>query len=130
MHTHISSTKEVSPLLDKIVNLLHASKYPDKVVFGIRLALEEGLVNAIKHGNHYDPNKSVSVTYYVTQDQIAIEIEDEGEGFDPEQVPDSTLSENLEKPNGRGLLLMRHYMDVVEYDNNRLTLLWNAMATV
>lgn len=129
MKIHISLVEEVSPLLDNIVNLLHASKYPDKVVFGIRLALEEGLVNAIKHGNHSNPGKSVMVHYQITQNQSAFEIKDEGEGFDPEQVPDPTLSENLDKASGRGILLMKHYMNVVKYNNNRLTLLWNAMAT-
>ena len=90
--------------------------YSEGDQFAIKLALEEGLNNAIKHGNAYDPAKTVQVTFAVTPQQVDISITDEGQGFDPARVPDPTCDENLEKPCGRGIMLMRAYMDEVHYN--------------
>ena len=79
------------------------------------LALEEALVNAIKHGNRMDSAKTVTVRYAVGAKRIVIEIQDQGPGFNPGSVPDPTLPENLENPSGRGLMLMRVYMDDVKH---------------
>ena len=84
-------------------------------IFAIKLALEEALVNAIKHGNQLDRTKSVRVAYRVCADRFDVQVTDEGPGFDPTDVPDPTAPENLERPCGRGLLLMRHYMTEVAY---------------
>lgn len=89
--------------------------YNEAAVFAIKLALEEGLTNAIKHGNGYDRTKIVEVAYDVDRQKTVIVITDEGRGFDPNSVPDPTADENLEKPCGRGILLMRKYMDQVDY---------------
>ena len=93
-------------------------------VFGVRLALEEALVNAIKHGNRMDPDKSVRIGCQVCDKQVRIEIEDQGSGFDVSDVPDPTEDENLEKPGGRGIMLMRSFMSTVEYNasGNRLVM--------
>jgi serine/threonine-protein kinase RsbW len=85
--------------------------------FAIKLALEEGMTNAIKHGNKHDPAKNVHVDYSVTAKQFEITIEDEGPGFTRVEVPDPTAEENLEKCSGRGLLLIEAYMTKVEYSN-------------
>jgi serine/threonine-protein kinase RsbW len=90
-------------------------RFGDHDIFGVKLALEEALVNAIKHGNRLDPAKQVHIHYSVSSDRFDIHIRDEGPGFDPECVPDPTAPENLERPCGRGLLLMRHYMTEVNY---------------
>ena len=87
----------------------------DHDIFSIKLALEEALVNAIKHGNQLDPDKSVRVSYRITPDRFDVKITDEGPGFNPEDVPDPTAPENLERPCGRGLLLIRGFMTSVEY---------------
>ena len=84
-------------------------------LFAIRLALEEALVNAIKHGNGSDPSRKVRIEYHVNPREVRIRIEDEGAGFDASEVPDPTLPENLERCTGRGILLMRHYMSQVEF---------------
>jgi len=89
--------------------------YGEAVTFAIKLALEEALNNAIKHGNRYDPAKRVEVAFEIDREQAAITITDQGEGFDPDAVPDPTTDENLEKPDGRGIMLMRAYMDEVRY---------------
>lgn len=87
--------------------------YGQSSLFAIKLALEEGLNNAIRHGNRLDPRKTVQLDYEVDRDHVVIQIADEGPGFDPQAVPDPTADENLEKPNGRGIMLMRNFMDEV-----------------
>ena len=101
-------------LQDDIERALHARQFAERDIFCIKLALEEALVNAIKHGNQADRSKRVHVKYRVEPDRFEVHIRDEGPGFNPEDVPDPLDAENLERPCGRGLLLMRHYMtDVV-----------------
>ena len=98
-----------------IMTMLKESGFCKEDVFAVHLALEEAFINAIRHGNEMDPDKGVKVDYSVDSEKFEVWIEDEGPGFDPESVPDPRCGENLYKPNGRGLLLMRSYMDVVEY---------------
>lgn len=98
-----------------IVALAEECGYSQPEVFAIRLALEEALVNAIKHGNGSDPNKKVSIVYCVGPIELIITIKDEGQGFDPKTIPDPTQPENLERACGRGLMLMSHYMSQVSF---------------
>jgi serine/threonine-protein kinase RsbW len=100
----------------RIIELLERLDFPTKDVFGVRLALEEALVNAIKHGNRMDSEKSVRIACQVFIQKVHIEIEDEGSGFDWNHLPDPTDIENLEKPCGRGVMLMRAFMNVVEFN--------------
>jgi serine/threonine-protein kinase RsbW len=111
-----SDTSEARRLQEEIEARLRAHQFGEKEVFGIRLALEEALVNAIKHGNQLDRDKKVHIRYQVGPERFEIHITDEGTGFDPEDVPDPTAVENLERPCGRGLMLMRHYMSEVAYN--------------
>jgi serine/threonine-protein kinase RsbW len=101
---------------EDIESALQTLRYGERDIFAIKLALEEALVNAIKHGNQMDPEKKVSVFYSVSADRFDVRIADEGPGFNPEEVPDPTAPENLERPCGRGLLLIRNFMSVVEYE--------------
>ena len=110
-----SDPAEAQQIQDRIEQLLRERHAHERDVFGIRLALEEALVNAIKHGNGMDRAKKVLVKYLVDIDRFEITIRDEGPGFDPADVPDPTAVENLERPCGRGLMLMRYYMTNVEY---------------
>jgi len=112
-----SDLAEARRVQGEIEAALHAVRFSDTEIFAIRLALEEALVNAIKHGNQMDEAKRVRVSYRVTPDRFDITIRDEGPGFDPEDVPDPTALENLERPCGRGVFLMRHYMTSVEYND-------------
>jgi len=84
-------------------------------VFGVQLALEEALINAIKHGNRFAAHKKVQLAVNITNQEVEIIIEDEGGGFDRSRVPDPTLQENLEKCCGRGILLIESYMSQVEW---------------
>jgi serine/threonine-protein kinase RsbW len=111
-----SDTAEARRVQEHIEQLLLASPCEPKDLFSIKLALEEAMVNAIKHGNQYDRNKKVEIAYQVTSERFVIRITDEGGGFDPADVPDPTAVENLERPCGRGLMLMKHYMSEVDYN--------------
>ena len=114
VHVDIESdTRAARRLQQRIVRELRTTSFDGREIFGIKLALEEALVNAVKHGNRLDPNKRVHVEYRVAPDRIDIRICDEGAGYDPVRVPDCNADENLERPGGRGLLLMRHYMTEV-----------------
>ena len=86
-------------------------------LFATRLALEEALVNAIKHGNKLDPKKRVIVEAKVSAQRVEIEIEDQGPGFDRSSVPDPTAEENLCKCSGRGILLIEAYMNSVSWSH-------------
>lgn len=90
--------------------------FDEHAAFAIRLALDEALANAIHHGNRNDPAKHITVEYEVTDDRACIRVCDEGPGFKPEGVPDPTIDENIERPNGRGVLLMRAYMTEVRFN--------------
>lgn len=110
-----SDPAEARRIQDQIEQLLHSRRVHDRDIFSIKLALEEALVNAIKHGNQMDRSKCVRISYQLRPDRFEVHISDEGPGFDPGDVPDPTAAENLERPCGRGLMLMRHYMSQVAY---------------
>lgn len=111
-----SDPEDARRVQDEIEVALKANQFSEKEIFGIRLALEEALVNAIKHGNNLDKSKKVHIAYGVDPQRFDIKIRDEGPGFDPQDVPDPTAVENLERPCGRGLMLMRHYMNKVWFE--------------
>src|SRR5579871_3847373 len=85
-----SDLAEARRVQEEIVAALVAGRYSEHDVFSIKLAVEEALVNAIKHGNQMDPGKRVTVAYRVTADVFEVRIVDEGPGFNPEDVPDPT----------------------------------------
>ena len=112
----VSHPAEAKRVQEEIVGLLKASHYGEHDIFAIKLAVEEALVNAIKHGNQMDQRKKVHIIYHILPERFEIHITDEGTGFDPGDVPDPTTPECLERPCGRGLMLMRHYMNEVLYN--------------
>lgn len=121
-HCHVSEVTipsdhaEAREFQSQIEAVLLRFQYDDHDIFGIKLALEEALVNAIKHGNQMDRSKKVWIAYRIHRERVEIQISDEGVGFKPEDVPDPTAPENLERPCGRGVMLMRHYMTEVSYN--------------
>lgn len=119
-----SDTAEGQAVQERIVKRLEELEFPPRDVFGVRLALEEAIVNAIKHGNGMDLSKTVRIAWTITDDRIRVVIEDQGKGFKPADVPDPTCDENLEKPCGRGIMLMRAFLNVCQYNKrgNQVTL--------
>ena len=114
----IDSTKRAACQACKdIVAEIELGGFCDDNVFAIHLALEECIINAVKHGNGLDANKRVEIEWEITESLFDITVSDEGNGFKPSALPDPRCDENLEKSGGRGVLLMRSYMDVVEYND-------------
>jgi len=82
----------------------------------LRHGLHEAVMNAIRHGNAGCPERSVRISAGVDRCEVWLEVEDEGEGFNCESIADPTLPGNLERPGGRGLLMMRHFLTSVEFN--------------
>jgi len=101
----------------QIIELIERSGFNEGGVFAIKLALEEAMINAIKHGNRLAPGKKVHVQAKVDAERAEIIIEDQGPGFDRSSVPDPTSEENICKCSGRGILLMEAYMSSVKWTN-------------
>jgi serine/threonine-protein kinase RsbW len=118
IHSNLTDAWNVQ---QQIMDEVKAAGFSDNAQFAIRLALDEALNNAISHGNQKVPDKTVTVDYRITDDEVRIHVTDQGTGFEPEQVPDPTLDEFLERPHGRGIMLMRAYMTQVAFENKGKT---------
>jgi len=95
----------------------------DDIYGNIMVAVTEAVNNAIRHGNKFDKDKNVLLSLYVDKGQLQFEIEDQGTGFDYNNLLDPTAPENLENPGGRGIFLIRHLADEVEFSNEGRTIL-------
>lgn len=104
------------PHMEEILRTLEQLGWNGRDYFGIEMALEESLSNAIRHGNCCDESKQVYVECKASPERFWLRVTDEGNGFKPDTVPDCTADENLECPGGRGLALMRAYMTFIEYN--------------
>ena len=101
-----------------VLSRLEADNFSQKDIFAVHLAIEEAFINAVKHGNKMDAAKDVKIECSVGLDKVEISIIDEGGGFEPNLVPDPRYGKNLYKLGGRGLFLMRSYMDVVKFNES------------
>jgi len=123
--TSVSSEKGAGqPIINEILDQLQQNHWGESDIFAIHLCLEEALVNAIRHGNGYDPAKLVRVVCQISTKCCRIEITDEGEGFNPQAVPDPTDADHLDLPTGRGVHLIHSFMSKVRYNDsgNSLTM--------
>lgn len=118
----IKSVTENLALVETLINSVCESFKINESNYGnILVAVTEAVTNAIQHGNKYDPKKNVNVTVKTKEDTIRFVIKDEGSGFDFSKLPDPTNPENIEKPHGRGIFLMRHLADTIDFkDNGRI----------
>lgn len=119
----VNSSKTVSSnpdataqVVEQIISELKKADFSKDDLFAVHLALEEAFVNAVQHGNKMDSTKKINVNYMIDSDKVRISITDEGEGFNPSEVPDPRVGDNLYKTDGRGLLLMQSYMDEVKFN--------------
>jgi serine/threonine-protein kinase RsbW len=100
-----------------ILPVLENLGYGERVIFAVKLALEEAVINAIKHGNELDDTKRVTVSFSVDENRAVISVADEGNGFDPSKLPDPTAEDFLMATSGRGVALIRAYMDEVRFND-------------
>ncbi len=109
-------------LVEKLIDDISSQYKLHSDIYGkLLLAIVEGVNNAIVHGNKLDINKKVQLEYAITDKNIEFTIKDEGPGFDFTKIPDPTLPENIEKTHGRGIFLMNHLADDIEFENNGST---------
>jgi serine/threonine-protein kinase RsbW len=113
-----SDVYAISNICGRLLDEVRAKDFDSEEIFAIHLALEEAILNALKHGNKFDPTKIVDIDYLITDEKCDISVADEGPGFSPDSLPDPREEENIYKPCGRGVLLMRSYMDVVEFNES------------
>jgi serine/threonine-protein kinase RsbW len=112
-------------ILDYLMKRVAKSGVVNTESSNLFVALDEAFVNAVKHGNKYDPTKLVRITAEVSTKEARFTIEDEGEGFNIAEIPDPTNTENLFKTSGRGVLIIHNVMDEVRYNErgNRLEMI-------
>ena len=106
-----STLESVDAAEDSVRRFAEEAGFDESVRYFIALAAREILVNAVKHGNRFDPARKVDLRLSVDDAKLTIEVKDQGTGFDIESVPDPRLEENLGLPSGRGLTLARGLMD-------------------
>ena len=111
----VENIRVVESFIDNSKETFHIE---DDIYGNIMVAVTEAVNNAIRHGNKFDKDKNVYLSLYVNQDRVKFEVEDEGDGFDYNNLLDPTAPENLENPGGRGIFLIRHLADEVEFNKD------------
>lgn len=109
-----------------VIEALERFRYPEASKFAVRLALEEAVVNAFKHGSKGIAAPKVEFGFRVDDKEVHLRVKDPGPGFKPETLPDPTRPENLERPGGRGVMLMKAFMSRVSYNEpgNEITMIY------
>ena len=127
-HRLVAEVLEEMNVLDKAIGVVLKAMdnqgFADDTIRKMKITLTELLVNALHHGNKKDPLKKVILGHIVDKNKSVISILDEGDGFNPSVVPDPTLPENLIKDSGRGLYIVRCYVDDLYFNEkgNRVTI--------
>lgn len=116
IHIEIPSLSENIRMIESFIDNAREKFHLNDDIYGnIMIAVTEAVNNAIKHGNQSSASKNVSLSLILEESLIRFIVEDEGTGFDYANLPDPTSPENLEKPGGRGIFLMKHLADEVEF---------------
>lgn len=119
-YKEIKSDPSIVPSLDKfIIDIAKKAGMNPEKFNNLSLAFSEALANSIVHGNKCDLNKTVKIKVEVNESKITIKIKDEGEGFDINTVPDPTKDENILKESGRGIHIMKSFLDELRYNFSR-----------
>jgi len=111
-----SEVSAISPFVDTLMRLIRKCQWVPGNEEDVEIAFREALANAVIHGNHEDPGKQVYVGCRGGTGEVSIVIRDEGQGFDPGNVPDPTAPENIKSSHGRGIYLMKTLMDEVRFE--------------
>ncbi len=118
---------EIDAFIDRVLLEARDKGFPEGSLFAIRLALEEAITNAFEHGHeHLAHATTIQTDYRVDPQAVDVAVEDQGPGFNPDTLPDPTSEENISKPSGRGVMLMRAYMTEVRFNpsGNRVRLIY------
>ena len=115
-HLDVSSRFENIEVAERaLVDLCRQAGLADDDSYWLVTALREAAANAILHGNRQDPELRTSIDYRIQNGEVTIRVEDEGDGFDLDEVPDPTNPDHLLRPSGRGIFYMRQFMTRVEF---------------
>ena len=119
----ISYFEEMDNAIGIVLKSMDNQGYADDTIRKMKITLTELIVNALYHGNRKEPSKKVIIGHIIDKQKAVVSIMDEGDGFDPSAVPDPTLPENLVKDSGRGLYIVRCYVDDLTFNKrgNRVT---------
>jgi len=110
-----SRIETVAKAANAVADFVSRSGISEEAAYGIDMAVREAVTNAVVHGNAQDEQKAVELTLKSSPEAVEITIHDQGEGFNPEAVPDPTEDENILKTSGRGIFFMRTFMDEVTW---------------
>jgi serine/threonine-protein kinase RsbW len=111
----VENIRVVESFIDNSKDTFHIE---DDIYGNIMVAVTEAVNNAIRHGNKFNKDKNVFLSLVVDKDRVKFEVEDEGEGFDYTNLLDPTAPENIENPGGRGIFLIRHLADEVDFQKD------------
>jgi serine/threonine-protein kinase RsbW len=114
----IENLRKVEKIIDDISSEF---KIGEDVYGNILIASLEATNNAIMHGNKLDESKDVTIEFKMKGDTLSVKVDDEGNGFDYEHIPDPTAPENIENVNGRGIFLMEKLSDKISFSRNGAT---------
>jgi serine/threonine-protein kinase RsbW len=109
-----SRLEEMEAVHELIAAAVREYELTDELAHWIELTISESMINAIQHGNKADPSKQATLKISSTGDSIEIIVEDQGSGFKIDKIADPTDIANLLKPSGRGILIIRSFMDEVD----------------
>ena len=110
-----SRIETVEKAASAVADFVDRSGISEVAAYGIDMAVREAVTNAVVHGNQEDERKAVELTLKSLPEAVEITVQDHGEGFNPEEVPDPTEEENILKASGRGIFFMRTFMDEVTW---------------
>jgi serine/threonine-protein kinase RsbW len=110
-----STMESVSEIESAAEKMASAAGFDEDDTFHITMAVREAAVNAVLHGNEYDPTKKVTAIFEDDGTSLVFKVSDEGKGLDPDSLPDPLAAENLLRGTGRGIFLIRSFMDEVNF---------------
>lgn len=117
LHRIVKSNPEILPELEeKIIEIGKSLNLDSNKINNLALSFSEAISNSIRHGNQYSEDKNVEIDVYLEDDKLYISLKDEGKGFDISSVPDPTKPENILKESGRGIHIMKNFLDDLKYN--------------
>jgi serine/threonine-protein kinase RsbW len=118
-----SSLAALRPVFGKIEEWMRVLGYPRRDLVAVTLSVREAVLNAVRHGHRGDTSKHFQMRYVIAADEVVVEVEDEGFGFNPDNVADGLSGWQEKQPRGRGLFLMRSYTSWLSFNpsGNRVT---------
>jgi serine/threonine-protein kinase RsbW len=126
----VKGTREAfDEIQDNVLARMIDFQYTETDLFSVRVAIEEALANALLHGHQGDKGLEIEVSWKVDGTSVEISVKDQGRGYDPNMVPDPTADENLTLPSGRGVAMMRSFMDevLINERGNKVTMVRHAL---